>query len=1201
MKNKTWIEIVKEQIAQAAPSGKPRHRQSQCPQGFDFTTLESRQLLATVAYTAATEALVFTADVGQADVVSVSSPAQDQLQLQLTGDSFALSGDAVANGDFVLSQTNTSNDTLTIDLAGSSVSSFLANLGDLDDLFTASSFSGITSVVVNGEAGNDSIDASMASDSTTLTGGAGNDTLTGGSGNDTLAGGGGTDTISGGLGTDTNSFAGISLGVTATVAADGSGTASYGTVSEVFSGVENLTGSDNNDVLVATGAAANVLIGGAGDDVLAGGGGTDIIDGGIGIDTNSFAGIGLAVTATIAEDGSGTAAYGGVNETFTGIENLTGSDNDDSLTGNGLANVIDGGLGNDTIVGGAGDDVLFGGSGQDIIQGDAGNDRLIGGFGDDTLTGGDGDDSLIGNGQITITLANLNPTEGSLLTPIVVATQNGIYDQFDVGSAASESIERLAEDGTVGPRIAAALGSGGVREAQATAGGPVAPGETRTLTFFADPTDPLTQYISYASMVIPSNDAFIGNDDPTQIDLFDDEGNLIRRVGSDAFIVSGDNVYDAGTEVNDEVPANTAALAQAAPNTGVTEGGVIRQHEGFQGSERLGGPIGNVLTARSGSDFTTAGFEVLSIEVDSASRQTGFSVAVENQPFASLTTSQTPAELIEEATNDRLYYNVHTTDFAGGEIRGQLILQSDTTVDGVRTILLEAALDSAQEPGGTSDSEATGSGLVSIVDDGLSVSYSSQLSISGITTADLLPVAGVSSIHLHNAEAGQNGAVITDIIQDAGGDISGEALSAAADTSDGNVFVEEFESDNDRLIGGNGDDTLSGGDGNDQLLGGNGNDQLFGQAGNDVLSGGGGNDNLNGGDGDDFLQGLGGTDVINGGAGVDINSFQGIGVGVTATLFGDGSGSASYAAVAENFVGIESLSGSENDDTLAIRGTVDGLSIRGLGGNDVLLGGNGGDLLVGGEGDDSVFAGDGNDQLLGQAGNDVLSGGSGNDFLSGDDGDDFLQGLGGTDSINGGSGQDINSFQGISVGVTAYINDAGSGTASYGAVEEFFSGIESLSGSENDDTLVVLGSSVGRTLRGLGGNDTLLGGGAADLLVGGDGDDTILGRGNNDSLLGGTGNDRLDGGDGDDFVRGDAGNDEISGGLGADTLIGGDGNDTLFGNAGRDFLFGSIGNDSLFGGTDDDRLFGEDGDDLLAGGLGTDLLDGGLGTNELFQ
>ncbi len=1043
--------------------------------------------------------------------------------------------------------------------------------------------------------GIENLTGSENNDVLTATGAASN-VLRGLGGNDVLAGGGGTDSIDGGDGVDTNSFQGIGVGVNASVGANGDGIASYGSVTESFSGIENLTGSENNDVLIATGDANNVIRGEGGNDILAGGFGTDTIDGGDGIDTNSFAGIGIGVTATINADGTGSTVIGVINETFVSIENLTGSDNADTLTGNDLVNVIDGGLGDDVISGLGGDDILFGNSGNDLINGGNGNDRVVGGFGDDELNGNLGDDSLIGNGQIEISVTNLNPSDGSLLTPVVLATQNGIYDQFDVGSAASESIERLAEDGATGPRIAAAIGSGGVGEAQATPG-VLQPGQRQTLTFFADPTDPLTQYLSYASMVIPSNDAFIGNDDPMQLDLFDDDGNLIRRVGANAFIVTGNDVYDAGTEVNDEIPENTAALAQSAPNTGVTEGGVIRQHEGFQGSQRFGGDIGNVLTARPGSDFTVPGFEVLRIEIDAAANETGFALSLENQPLESLTTGQSPLDLVNEAANDRLYFNIHTNSFPGGEIRGQLLLQTDNTVNGIRTLILGANLDAAQEPNGSSSSAATGNATVTIVVDGPRVTYSSTLNVDGITTADLMPVAGVSSIHIHNAVAGVNGAVITDVVQGAGGDVSGRAVNALFDTGDGNVFVEAFESDNDVLNGGGGNDSLSGGGGDDILRGGDGDDTALGGAGNDAHNGGAGNDILTGGDGDDFFVGVGGIDTINGGAGTDTNSFQGIGVSVTATVNSDGSGTAVYGSDNETFAGIENLTGSDNDDVLTAVGN-GGHALQGLGGNDILTGGTGNDMLSGNDGDDILRGSDGNDTILGGDGNDSLNGGSGDDFLGGEAGDDFFVGVGGSDTIVGGDGVDTNSFQGIGMGVTAQINDDGTGSATYGMVSETFSGIERLVGSANNDILIVTGAR-STELFGLGGDDILIGGSGDDILVGGEGNDTLSGNVGIDLLFGGLGNDSINAGSGDDFARGDEGDDFIDGGTGNDRLVGSDGNDNLVGNAGMDMLFGQLGDDSLFGGDDVDELFGGDGDDLLVGGLGEDLLEGGAGNNQL--
>lgn len=168
------------------------------------------------------------------------------------------------------------------------------------------------------------------------------------------------------------------------------------------------------------------------------------------------------------------------------------------------------------------------------------------------------------------------------------------------------------------------------------------------------------------------------------------------------------------------------------------------------------------------------------------------------------------------------------------------------------------------------------------------------------------------------------------------------------------------------------------------------------------------------------------------------------------------------------------------------------------------------------------------------------------------------------------------------------------------------------------------------TIRGTGGNDSLVGTPGPDVICGFGGDDTITGMGGDDVLIGGAGNDRLAGdrdrkigvigatgnndvligGEGDDVLRGEEGSDYLVGGAGNDTIEGGksrngdvidagSGNDTVTGGAGNDLIWGGTGADVLDGGGDDDRLFGDDGDDTLLGGDGKDHIDGASGDDTI--
>ena len=184
-----------------------------------------------------------------------------------------------------------------------------------------------------------------------LTGDAGANVLDGGAGNDILAGGAGADTLIGGTGIDTADYSAATAGVTVNLA---TGVASDG---DTLSGIENLKGSGFNDTLTGN-ASANTLDGGAGDDLFYADAGSDKFIGGYGSDTvdYTFATAGITVNLTTGANSNG--------DTLSGIENLTGSNFNDVLSGDAGANILNGGSGNDILLGDAGADLLIGGSGD---------------------------------------------------------------------------------------------------------------------------------------------------------------------------------------------------------------------------------------------------------------------------------------------------------------------------------------------------------------------------------------------------------------------------------------------------------------------------------------------------------------------------------------------------------------------------------------------------------------------------------------------------------------------------------------------------------------------------------------------------------------------------------------------------------------------------------------------------------------------
>jgi Ca2+-binding RTX toxin-like protein len=136
-----------------------------------------------------------------------------------------------------------------------------------------------------------------------------------------------------------------------------------------------------NDLIYGFGGNDTIYAAG-GDDTIKGGGGADHIDGGSGTDTASYMDSSTGVTVNLS-NGRG---YGGTAEgdTLANVENVLGSQHNDTLTGDN---------GNNVLTGLNGNDVLKGGGGADTLNGDAGNDSLKGGGGADVLNGGAGIDT----------------------------------------------------------------------------------------------------------------------------------------------------------------------------------------------------------------------------------------------------------------------------------------------------------------------------------------------------------------------------------------------------------------------------------------------------------------------------------------------------------------------------------------------------------------------------------------------------------------------------------------------------------------------------------------------------------------------------------------------------------------------------------------------------------------------------------------
>ncbi|WP_300439573.1 LamG-like jellyroll fold domain-containing protein [uncultured Mameliella sp.] len=907
-----------------------------------------------------------------------------------------------------------------------------------------------------------------------------------------------------------------------------------------------LGGDGNDDLRNAEGSidvgGTNLMSGGRGDDILRlfSGPGQITLSGGPGVDVADFSGFDGPVTLDLSQGGNA-----GIQT--SGVENLRGSQNGDTLTGNHLGNNLNGQAGNDLIDGGLGNDVLFAGEGLDSLRGGSGNDLLVVGMGGGDMQGGIGiDTASFGpnqTGELSDGSPDWQPTQTSGQAAIHLKDGIGGFRDLSTGVAHTYTF-------------------GGIENVSGSLSDDRLTGDHARNQLSGDAGDDLL-------VGLGGNDTLSGGDG---------NDHLVDGIDVPAFAMNADGTRDQMLRLEgyDDMPGGSFTvdmMFRATEAPGTVQTSFLSYAVPGSTNELLiiGTPTGGMELWINGQYFVT------NVPLDGL---------FDGQPHR-ITLSVSPA--LGGNASFSLYHdgeNVYSNVLTGSAIGG--LTAGGTLIIGQEQDQVNGAFDSNQVLRGEV-------GEVRVWNRALGATEVAQKALSPVDPAT---EPGLVTLWAPDPDTGR--------MEDAmGGDpLLAETISGAGPLPQ---IVTQAGGGKEVMNGGAGNDTLEGGSGNDDLTGGAGDDSLFGGTGEDTarfagedavtvdlrntgpqdtgrgmdvlqgiehLTSAGGNDRLFGnalanrldaGEGNDILNGLEGNDTLNGGAGadwlvgnigMDMASYDGAAAGLIADLANAGLNTGE--ARGDTYIGIESLEGSAHSDSL--RGDAGANLLSGLGGADTLVGRGGDDTLMGGQGADrligstgtdtasyanatgSVIADLGNtglntgeaagdsyldvdnligsaygDSLRGDGGANMLSGLAGADTLIGYDGDDSLAGDAGADRLIGGAGSDTAVYASAAGGLIADLVDPSLNTGD--ARGDTYLSVENL-----------LGSSFGDVLRG-----NHLG----NVIAGDLGDDVLIGRQGADSMSGGAGNDVLRGDGGDDVLDGGAGQDLLIGGLGTDFLTGG--------------------------------------------------------------
>ena len=882
----------------------------------------------------------------------------------------------------------------------------------------------------------------------TIDGGGGNDTINAGSGNDTVNGGAGDDTIidtqtmtgadddvyDGGSGTDTlihdlNWVNTVTFNLT-------TGFVTFGGNRDQLISIENLTvggaatviGNGANNVLIVNGTGDNVIEGQGGLDTINAGGGNDTIRGGFSIDTidagagddlieilngefidDVDGGTGVDTIDMSAEIGTtggiavnvnlATGVFTGMGGTRTvvNVENFTGTQLNDTIVGDGNANVLDGQGGNDTLDGAAGDDTLLGGAGNDMLTGGLGNDSMAGGLGDDiysvdaagdvvTENAGEGTDRVFSAVTYTLTAevenltltgaAALDGTGNALANVIIgnsgnnVLTGLGGNDALVGGGGNDTMIGGLGDDlyyvDDAGDVVTELPGEGTDRV-----------NSSLTYTLGANVENlTLTGAAAINGTGNALNNFMVGNGA---------NNTLIGGAGVDIMTGGlGDDIYNADASadiVSENAGGGTDRVFASATYTllnfveNLTLTGVSAIDGTGNGIDNVisGNAANNVLSGLGGNDTLNGGAGADTMVGDTGNDlyyvDNAGDVVTEGAAAGIDKVNSTVSYVLGANLENLTLQGAAAIDATGNGLNNILVgNNANNVIDGLGgNDSMQGALGDDtyyRDSAGDTITEAVGGGTDTAY---TSVSYTLNLNVDNVILTGVAAIAAYGNV-LDNVMTG-NGA--NNVLS---GNAGNDTMSGGLGNDDyavesaGDVVIEAAAAGTDRVfstiswtLGANLENlTLQGGgaidgtgNGENNVIYGNGaNNVLSGLGGNDALIGLGGNDTMIGGLGDDLYYVGDAGDIVSEAAGEGVDR---VNSSITHTLSSEVENLTLTGAVAINGTG------NGLDNTLIGNAAVNVLD--GLGGNDLMHGGAGNDTLVWDAADTNVQGGADTDRL----------------------------------------------------------------------------------------------------------------------------------------------------------------------------------------------------------------------------------------------